>query len=158
METGLFDDTSNEILNAATSELNAYFENEVPYDSYTTQNVMYSTSGEAILSRFPVKEVKQLDYVPMDDGSSYYVTHDILEAVLDIDGSDVHVFCVHLKASAGTDNQQRRESEMEGLINYMDDLGEVPILYLGDQNSFSPDDTGDLAPSRIRSDDNDALS
>jgi hypothetical protein len=29
----------------------------------------------------------------------------------------------------------------------MDNLGEVPIMYLGDLNSFSPADTGDLAPS-----------
>ncbi len=28
----------------------------------------------------------------------------------------------------------------------MDNLGEVPILYMGDLNSFSPDDTGVLAP------------
>ncbi len=147
IETGLFDDASNVILNAATSELNSYFQDELPYDSYTTQNVMYSTSGEAILSRFPVKSINQLDTVPLDDDSDYYMTHDVLEAVLDINGVDVHVFCVHLKASAGTDNQQRREAEMEGLINYMDSLGDVPILYLSDQNSFSPDDTGDLAPA-----------
>lgn len=147
VETGLFDDTSNEILNAATSELNDYFENEMSYDTYTTQNVIYSTSGEAILSRFPVKSITQIDSVPLDDGRTYYITHDALEAIIDINGTDVHVFCVHLKASAGADNQQRREVEMEGLINYMDDLGDVPILYLSDQNSFSPDDKGDLAPA-----------
>ena len=29
----------------------------------------------------------------------------------------------------------------------MDDLGDVPIIYTGDLNTFSPEDTGDLAPS-----------
>ena len=28
----------------------------------------------------------------------------------------------------------------------MDDLGDVPVMYVGDLNSFSPEDTGDLAP------------
>lgn len=147
VETGTFDDTSNELLNAATSELNAYFEDESPYDAYTAQNVIYSTTGEAILSRFPVTAFNQIDFASLDDGTRYYVTHDFIEAVLDINGTDVHVFGAHLKASGGEANQERREAEMEGILNYIDELGNVPVLYMGDQNSFSPDDNGSLAPS-----------
>ncbi len=146
VETGFLDDRSNEELNAATSELNAFFTDEMPYDSYTAQGVSYSTTGEAILSRFPVISFTQLDHVPMDDLSDYYVTHDFIDALLDINGTQVHVIGAHLKASEGESNQIRREYETEGIINYMDNLGNVPILYLGDQNSYSPDDTGDLAP------------
>ncbi|MGV9103788.1 MAG: lamin tail domain-containing protein, partial [Candidatus Thorarchaeota archaeon] len=76
----------------------------------------------------------------------YDVTHDFVEAVVDIDGTVVHVFGSHLKAMSGSDNEWRREQETEGIINYMDNLGNVPIMYMGDLNSFSPDDTGDLAP------------
>jgi len=36
---------------------------------------------------------------------------------------------------------------MEGIINYMDTLGTQPIIYMGDYNSFSPYDTGALAPN-----------
>ncbi len=146
VETGLLDNTSNESLNAATSELNAYFSDEMPYDSYTAQNVIYSTTGEAILSRFPVLSFTQVDTVPLDDGTSYYVTHDFIDALVDINGTQVHVIGGHLKASGGETNQGRREAESEGIINYMDNLGNVPILYLSDQNSFSPDDNGTLAP------------
>jgi len=145
VETGYWDDSANEDLNAAVSELNAYFVDETPYDGYCTQNVHYSTSGEAILSRFPVKQVNQLGLVPLDDGTNYDVTHDFIEAVIDINGTDVHVFGGHLKASDGETNEQRREWEQEGINNYMDSLGDVPILYLSDQNSFAPVDIGPLA-------------
>lgn len=58
----------------------------------------------------------------------------------------MHLVGCHLKAMDGATNEQRREWETEGIINYMDDLGNVPLIYLGDLNSFSPFDTGDLAP------------
>lgn len=146
VETGLWDDYANEDLNAAVSELNSYSEDDFPYVAYCAQNVEYSTTGEAILSRFPILQFNQIEKVPMDDASDYYVTHDFIEAVLDINGTEVHVFGGHLKASDGETNIRRREAEMEGIINYMDALGEVPIIYLSDQNSFSPADTGELAP------------
>lgn len=146
VETGLFDDTSNELLNAATSELNEYFVNETPYDSYCAQHIVYSTSGEAILSRIPIVSFTQLDYVTLDDLTKYYVTHPFIDAVLDVNGTQVHVIGVHLKASEGESNMQRRNWETEGIINYMDSLGNVPILYLGDLNSLAPNDTGPLAP------------
>jgi len=94
----------------------------------------------------PQQEYNQIPVVPLDDGSDYDVTHDFIEAVVDINGTNVHIFGAHLKAMSGSNNEWRRERETEGIINYMDDLGDVPIMYLGDQNSFSPDDTGDLAP------------
>lgn len=147
VETGLFDDHSNERLNAAVSEFNSYFANETLYDANCAQNVAYSTTGEAILSRFPIVSFTQIPSVKLDDGSTYDVTHDFIYAVIDINGTDVHVFGGHLKASEGDRNQWRREQEMEGIINYMDDLGDVPILYLSDQNCFSPFDIGPLAPN-----------
>ncbi|MHA1935542.1 MAG: endonuclease/exonuclease/phosphatase family protein [Candidatus Thorarchaeota archaeon] len=146
VETGFFDDNSNESLNAAVSEFNSYFADEIPYDCYCAQNVWFSTTGEAILSRFPILSFNQIGIVPLDDGSDYDVTHDFIEAVIDINGTEVHVFGGHLKASYGDFNEWRREREMEGMINYMDNLGQVPIIYLSDQNSYSPDDIGDLEP------------
>jgi endonuclease/exonuclease/phosphatase family metal-dependent hydrolase len=149
VETGFFDDNSNERLNAAVSEFNAHFANETLYDAYCAQNVVYSTTGEAILSRFPIQSFTQIQSVKLDDGSTYDVTHDFIYAVVDINGTEVHVFGGHLKASEGDNNQWRREREMEGIINYMDDLGDVPILYLSDQNSFSPFDIGELSPNGL---------
>ncbi|MHA1960905.1 MAG: Ig-like domain-containing protein [Candidatus Thorarchaeota archaeon] len=146
VETGIWDDDSNEGLNAAVSELNVHFANENPYDGYCTQGSHFPTTGEAILSRFPVKSLKQIGVVPLDDESTYSVTHAFIEAVVDINGTDVYVFGGHLKASDGDDNIWRREREMEGMINYMDSLGDVPILYLSDQNSYSPYDVGSLEP------------
>ena len=146
VETGYWEINSYERLNAEVSELNAYFADENPYIGYCSQDTYFTTTGEAILSRFPIEEFNQIGYVPLDDESEYDVTHDFIEAVVDINGTDVHVIGGHLKAAEGEDNQWRRDREMEGMINYMDNLGDVPILYLSDQNSYSPFDTGPLAP------------
>ncbi len=146
VETGYFDDQANEALNAYTSEFNQFFVNEAPYDSYTCYVDSFPTTGEAIMSRFPITNFTQIGQVPLDDGSMYDVTHDFIHAEVLINGVTVHVFGGHLKASGGETNQNRRNWEAEGIINYMDNLGNVPILYLSDQNSYSPDDTGDLAP------------
>jgi len=150
VETGFWDNSVNEGFNDAVADLNSYFSDEVPYEGYCAQDIRYSTSGEAIMSRFPIINFTQIPIVPLDDGSDYDVTHDFIDAVVDINGTHVHMIGGHLKASGGETNEQRRNWESEGIINYMDNLGDVPIMYLSDQNSFSPDDTGDLAPVGIQ--------
>ncbi len=146
VETGNWDDNSNQKLNAIVAEFNAYFVDENPYVGYTAQGISISTSGEAILSRFPIISFNQIGNVALDNGSGYDVTHDFIHAVVNITGTSVHVIGAHLKAMSGSINEWRRERETEGIINYMDALGNVSILYMGDLNSFSPDDTGALAP------------
>ena len=147
VETGYWDDNGDLILEQSIDDLNTYFVNETPYTGYTAQDIRYSTSGEAILSRFPILDFIQIPTVILDDNSDYYVTHDFIHAIVDITGIPVNLIGVHLKASTGDTNQNRREWETEGIINYMDDLGDVPIMYLGDLNSYSPFDIGPLIPS-----------
>jgi endonuclease/exonuclease/phosphatase family metal-dependent hydrolase len=147
VETGTWDDSNNYLLNQAVNEFNAYFSQEAPYEGYTAQGIGYSTSGEAILSRFPILNFIQIPVVPLDNGTAYDVTHDFIHAVVSINGTSVNIIGAHLKASGGVTNEHRREWETEGIINYMDNLGGVPIMYMGDLNSFSPADTGNLAPS-----------
>ncbi len=146
IETGTWDDNGNYTLTQVINEFNTYFLDELLYEGYCAQNIVYATSGAAILSRFPILCFNQIPIVILDNGTEYDVTHDFVEAVVSIDGVAVHVFGAHLKAMAGAENEYRRERETEGIINYMDSLGNVPIMYMGDLNSFSPDDTGDLAP------------
>ena len=147
VETGTWDDNNDQLLNNAIDTLNAYFVDEDPYTGYCAQGVTYSTSGEAILSRFPIVDFIQIHTVKLDDNSDYSVTHDFIHAVVNIYGTNVNLIGTHLKASGGETNENRREWEMEGIINYMDDLDEVPIIFLGDMNSFSPFDIGPLTPS-----------
>ncbi|MFW9797736.1 MAG: lamin tail domain-containing protein [Candidatus Thorarchaeota archaeon] len=147
VETGTWDDSGNLLLNSAITEFNTYFTNEAPYEGYTAQGIGISTSGEAILSRFPILDFIQIGIVPLDNGSNYDVTHDFIHAIVDINGTNVHLFGAHLKAIGGESNENRREWETEGIINYLDNLGDVPIMYMGDLNSFSTVDTGDMAPS-----------
>ena len=146
VETGDFDNKGNALLNRVVKEFNDYFNDTYPYVGYTAQDVTYDTSGEAILSRFPIVSFTQIPKVKLDNGKDYWVTHDFIDGVVRINGTDVHFIGCHLKASQGYTNQMRRGNETEGIINYMDDLGDVPIVYLGDLNAYSPDDTGNLSP------------
>ncbi len=146
IETGTWDDNGNYTLNQVVNEFNTYFLDELPYVGFCAQNIQYATSGAAILSRMPVESFNQIPIVHLDDSTDYTVTHDFVEAVVSVGGNSVHIFGSHLKAMSGETNEYRRERETEGIINYMDNLGDVPIMYMGDLNSFSPDDTGDLAP------------
>ncbi|MHA2236562.1 MAG: Ig-like domain-containing protein, partial [Candidatus Thorarchaeota archaeon] len=138
VETGYWDDDGSEDMIAAVDDFNAYFTDEDPYEGFCTQGISFSTSGEAIFSRFPVLKVIQIQSVPLDDETGYDVTHDFLDAIVDINGTSVHFVGVHLKAGGGTTNEDRREWENEGIINYFDSLGDVPIVYIGDINSNSP--------------------
>ncbi len=151
VETGAMDDNANESFNDAVSDLNAHFENEPLYDGICAKGIQYSTSGEAIITKYPIMNFTQIPIVQLDDGTDYDVTHDFIDAVVDVNGTQIHVIGGHLKASEGETNENRRHMETEGIINYMDNLGNVPILYMSDQNSFSPVDTGLLAPEGMES-------
>ena len=142
IETGYWDDNSNAKLNQYVSEFNTYFTDEVPYIGYCTQRISWSTDGAAIMSRYPIISYNQITHVPLDNGTSYDVTHDFFDIGVNVSGTLIHVIGSHLKAMSGTLNEQRREWEQEGIINYMDNLGSIPIAYLGDLNTFSPEDWG----------------
>ena len=141
VETGDFDNNGNMQLMQVVEEFNDYFADELPYTGFSAQDIFFSTSGEAILSRYPVMAFNQIPSVPLDSGTGYDVTHDFVDAVIDINGTSVHFIGMHLKAGGGETNKDRRNWENEGIINYMDRLGDVPIVYLGDMNSYSPEDT-----------------
>ncbi|MFX1298038.1 MAG: Ig-like domain-containing protein [Promethearchaeota archaeon] len=142
IETGNWDDNSNEKLNQYVSEFNTYFTDEDPYIGYCTQGISYLTDGTAIMSRYPIVGYNQITHVTLDNSSSYDVTHDFFDVEVNISGVLIHVIGSHLKSLPGAENEQMREWEQEGIINYLDSLGSVPIAYLGDMNSFSPEDWG----------------
>ncbi|UJG40709.1 MAG: endonuclease/exonuclease/phosphatase family protein [Candidatus Heimdallarchaeum aukensis] len=146
VETGDWDNAGNRSFYQYLNVFNDYFLEEAPYRGYTAQGISYSTSGEAIVSRYPIIDFNQIDTLTLDNGETYHPTHDFIEGVVNISGVEVHIIGAHLKASTGETNEQRRELEQEGIINYMDELGLVPIIYLGDFNSHSPEDVGELAP------------
>jgi len=116
--------------------------NNNPYIGYCTRGILYSTDGAAIMSRYPVITYNQITHVPLDDTTSYDVTHDFFDVEVNVSGTLMHIIGSHLKAMPGSTNEQRREWEQEGIINYMDNLGDIPIVYLGDLNSFSLEDWG----------------
>ena len=120
VETGYMDDNANESFNAAVSDLNDYFVNESEYHGICAQNIRYSTSGEAIITRYPIVYFNQIPVVSLDDGTDYDVTHDFIHAIITVNGTEINVIGGHLKASEGEDNELRRDLEAEGIINYID--------------------------------------
>jgi endonuclease/exonuclease/phosphatase family metal-dependent hydrolase len=68
------------------------------------------------------------------------VVHDFFDVEVNVSDTSIHVIGGHLKAFPGPQCERCRELEQEGIINYMDTLGSIPIAYLGDFNSFSPED------------------
>ncbi|MFX1413663.1 MAG: Ig-like domain-containing protein [Promethearchaeota archaeon] len=142
IETGYWDDNGNQKLNQYITELNSYFTDEDPYFGYCTQGITYATDGAAIMCRYPIIGFNQIAQVPLDNYTNYDVTHDFFDVELFLNGKSIHVIGSHLKAMSGLENEKIRELEQEGIINYMDSLGNLPLIYLGDLNSFSPEDWG----------------
>ncbi len=149
VEAGTFDDNGNETLNSLLVLLNEYFApNELPYEATLTPGAGSKYTGIAIFSRFPIIDTNLIPIVTLDDGSLYDVSHDFLDVSVQIGTNITHVIGAHLKASSGASNELKREKAQEGIINYMDSLGsDAIIIYAGDLNSFSPEDTGNLAPN-----------
>ncbi|MFW9905523.1 MAG: endonuclease/exonuclease/phosphatase family protein [Candidatus Thorarchaeota archaeon] len=155
VETGLWDDNNNKMLNEAITTLNTYFPNEDPYEGYTLQDIQGTSAGQAVLSRFPIIDAVEVRTLEFDDGSTFKPYYELLDVVVDIGGTSVHIAAIHLKCCGdirgyltpiGTE-ATLREEEQEGIINYFDSLGSVPIIYAGDFNSNSPFDVGDLSPT-----------
>ena len=146
IETGIWDNIDNQLLDLYTKQFSGYFYEEAPYYSNTSQGVQYSTQGTAILSRYPILDFFYDDNVTLDDGSQHSLASDFGHAVIDINGKIVHVIGYHLKCCSGPTEQNRRERETEGFINYMDNLGDVPIIFLGDTNSMALSDNNQSIP------------
>lgn len=144
VETMNFAIDGNEQFDEVIAELNDYFPDEDPY-----QGVCYRWGDETLISRYPIIDSVQLGEYYLDNGELYSLYRDILHATIIIDSTEVHLFGVHFKCCEGTNEELSREQDMEAIINYMDDLGNVPIIYLGDFNCFSPIDvnTPYLAPN-----------
>ncbi len=149
IETGSLDDSNNTQLRIAMNKLSAYHYNEAPYIYGDATKTKTFTDGEAIMSRYPIVNFTQIEHLTLDDGTVFHYHHQPFDAVVDINGIVTHIIGYHGKCcqpSIALNTTQMRENETEGLINYMDSLGKVPIMFMGDFNSFSPDDVGDLAP------------
>ncbi len=148
VEAGNMDDNGNSSMNDLVVQLNNYFTNEIPYKSAVLFGQGSQYTGIALLSRFSVLSTNLIPIVTLDDGSLYDVSHDFISAQIQIGTNIVNLIGAHLKASTGSSNELKRELAQEGIINYMDSLGSsANIIYAGDLNSFSPEDTGNLAPN-----------
>ena len=122
--------------------INSFFPNETPYQAVAFDGTG-TTDGEAIFSRYPIVNSSAIYTMTLDDGTTFGINHPIMHAVLNIQGELVHVMTNHLSCCDALD---RRTMEQEGIINFIDSLGNVPVIYGGDFNSESPLDIGSIGP------------
>ena len=149
VETGSLDNEDSTHLKKCMRILSGYYYMEAPYDGYAEQDIPSVTDGEAIISRYPILEFHQIKEYRLDDGTMFHYHHDFCDAVIDINGLVTHVIGYHGKCCNNTGEEpSMRRNETEGMINYLDDLGDVPVIWGGDFNAFSPVDVADpeLAP------------
>lgn len=137
IETGNWQGSSDEDFLETLSTINGFFPDETPYEGRATSNNPSVTAGEAIFSRFPIKSFATVANLVLDDSSTKGAHNPLMDAVVEIRGTDVHIIGVHHKCCASAAYELEREQDQEGINNYMDDLGDVPIIYGGDMNSFS---------------------
>ncbi|MHA2098554.1 MAG: endonuclease/exonuclease/phosphatase family protein [Candidatus Kariarchaeaceae archaeon] len=148
VETGGWDENNNAVLKSNIDILNQYFQDEVNYVAVLDLHEN-PTSGVAILSRYPINSAVELETVTLDDGTQWNPSHDFLHANIQIGDEQVAVITAHLKCCSGTSEENKRERAQEGIINYMDSLGDIPIIYGGDMNSVYPGEPTDLGTTPV---------
>ncbi len=149
VETGGLDDNNDRQLKVICNRVGGYYYEQAPFVGRTDQNVSAYTDGEGIISRYPILDFFQIDTWRTDAGPIVTLYRDFFDAVIDINGVVTHILGYHGKCcqpTVYTNSTEMRETEAELMINYVDDLGDVPVMVLGDFNSHSPDDVGALAP------------
>ena len=149
VETGSLDNCDNRQLIRMCDIIGGYHYEQAPFEGRTDQGAMAFTNGEGIISRYPILDFFQIDTWRSDAGPDVTLYRDFFDAVIDINGIVTHILGYHGKCcqpSIITNTTEMRETEAELMINYVDDLGDVPVMIIGDFNSHSPDDVGDLAP------------
>ena len=139
VETGNFDDSNNALLSEVQREFNTYFADEAPYSAYTLQGIDNAWNGISLLSRFKITTAEKLDSLKSDTGSTVNVPLPFLNSVIKVGDTPISVIGGHLTCCS--DGKIARANEQEGILNFMDGLGDVPIIYMGDMNSESPVDT-----------------
>ena len=142
VETGCWSPNDG-TLDAKIEEMNTWFPDEKPYQGVTFQ-ASSPTDGQAIISRFPIIDSNVVESFPLDDGTSYDITHHIMHGVIQVNEMQIHILSNHYSCCTAW---AKRIKEQEMTMNYADSLGDVPIIYSGDFNSDSPEDVGELAPA-----------
>ena len=152
VETGGLDDYNNSMLRYICYRTGGYYYEQAPFEGRADQlgpKSFSTTNGDAIISRYPILDFFQIDTWRSDAGPNITLYRDFFDAVIDINGVVTHILGYHGKCCSptpATNTTEMRETEAELMINYLDDLGDVPVMVIGDFNSHSPDDVGDLAP------------
>ncbi len=142
VETGKWEGPNDGGLQQVAKEFNTYFSSEKPYEVWATSNNPSVTAGEAIFSRYPIVNGTTVEDLVLDDGTIKKAHNPFMDVVVNISGIVTHIIGVHLKCCSSPSGAEarERESDTEGIINYMDNLGNVPVIYAGDLNSFNPFD------------------
>lgn len=102
--------------------------------------------GNAIFSKYPIlrsnvlvlKQSEPLDYDEKSKGDFAvdrpYVPRNLMDAVLDIEGIEVHAICVHGAWTAPPTDSDETVGQAEKIAAYVKSLGDAPFVMGGDFN------------------------
>jgi endonuclease/exonuclease/phosphatase family metal-dependent hydrolase len=144
VEVGSWDDHNNKLLNQYVAEFNTYFSTSRPYHGSVSQDTRVTSTGCALLTRYPIVSTTQLHTVTLDNDIQFAPTHPLMVWSINVTGRIVYVSGFYEKCCGGFDSN--RERTMEGFINYLDTLGKVPLFIMGDFNAVSPSDADPANP------------
>ena len=79
--------------------------NEDPYVGYCNQEIIYGIDGLAIMSRYLIITYIQISHAPLNNDTSYDITHDFFDVKVNANGTLMHIIASHLKALTGSQNE-----------------------------------------------------
>ncbi len=87
--------------------------------------------GNAVLSRFPIikADTVAIPDPEIRDENAWYETRSILRAVLDVEGKEVVVLQTHFGLPVS-----EKQNAVTTLVKVLDELGDVPVILMGDFN------------------------
>ncbi len=119
----------------------AYYASQWKSDYVPSDGLGRVNSGNAILSKYPLKNAKRIDLPLIEEQSGivqyFYLRRNILKTLVTVKGKEVYVFNTHTSAYSTDDTRQKQLSIIGSEVDLINDTNGTFILG-GDFNTIPP--------------------